>query len=161
MAIVEKRKVGETANFTCILSKALIRAGHARNNATHLERMGLGGLPLFAIDTKNVLPRIRSVIQRAYEKDLPETFKEVGIEVLSGEAAFVDPHRITHDCQVISSEKFIIAVGTRPLVPPISGLAKLDYLTNENLYELDTLPKSLIILGEGLMVSNMLLPLED
>ncbi len=46
-------------------------------------------------------------------------------------------------------------------MPPISGLAKLDYLTNENLYELDTLPKSLIILGEGLMVSNMLLPLED
>ncbi len=150
VAIVEKRKVGgNCTNFTCIPSKALIRAGHAKNNATHLERMGLGGLPLFAIDTKNVLPRIRSVIQSAYEKDLPETFKEVGIEVLSGEAAFVDPHRITHDCQVISSEKFIIAVGTRPLVPPISGLAKLDYLTNENLYELDTLPKSLIILGGG------------
>jgi pyruvate/2-oxoglutarate dehydrogenase complex dihydrolipoamide dehydrogenase (E3) component len=150
VAIVEKRKVGgNCTNFTCIPSKALIRAGHTRNNATHLERMGLGGLPLFAIDTKNVLPRIRSVIQSAYEKDLPETFKEFGIEVLLGEATFVDPHRITHDCQVISSEKFIIAVGTRPLVPPISGLAKLDYLTNENLYEMDTLPKSLIILGGG------------
>lgn len=150
VAIVEKRKVGgNCTNFTCIPSKALIRAGHVRENATHLERMGLGVLPFFAIDTKNVLPRIRSVIQSAYEKDRPETFKEVGIEVLSGEASFVDPHRITHDCQVISSEKFIIAVGTRPLVPPIRGLEKLDYLTNENLYELNTLPKSLIILGGG------------
>lgn len=150
VAIVEKRKVGgNCTNFTCIPSKALIRASHARRDAIHLERMGLGGPSPAGIDTTNVLPRIRSVIQKAYEKDLPETFKEIGIEVLPGEAAFADPHRIIHDCQVISSEKFIIAVGTRPLVPPISGLASLDYLTNENLYELDTLPKSLIILGGG------------
>ena len=150
VAIVEKRKVGgNCTNFTCIPSKALIRASHIRRDATHLERMGLGAISPASVDTANVLPRIRSVIQKAYEKDLPETFKEVGIEVLSGEASFVDPHRIIHDCQVISAEKFIIAVGTRPLVPPINGLANLDYLTNENLYELDTLPKSLIILGGG------------
>jgi pyruvate/2-oxoglutarate dehydrogenase complex dihydrolipoamide dehydrogenase (E3) component len=111
--------------------------------------MGLGAHSPVNIDTSNVLPRIRSVIQKAYEKDLPETFREIGIEVLSGEASFVDSHRIVHDCQVISSEKFIIAVGTRPLVPPIAGLADLEYLTNENLYELDALPKSLIILGGG------------
>lgn len=150
VAIVEKRKVGgNCTNFTCIPSKALIRASHARKDATHLERMGLGAPSPNGVDTTNVLPRIRSVIQKAYEKDLPETFKEIGIEVLLGEAAFVDRHRIIHDCQVISAEKFIIAVGTRPLVPPISGLANLDYLTNENLYELNTLPKSLIILGGG------------
>ena len=150
VAIVEKRKVGgNCTNFTCIPSKALIRASHVRRDATHLERMGLGVFSPASVDTANVLPRIRSVIQKAYEKDLPETFKEVGIEVLPGEAAFVDPHRIIHDCQVISAEKFIIAVGTRPLVPSISGLASLDYLTNENLYELDALPKSLIILGGG------------
>ena len=32
---------------------------------------------------------------------------------------------------------------------PLAALRDLDYLTNENLYELDTLPKSLIILGGG------------
>jgi pyruvate/2-oxoglutarate dehydrogenase complex dihydrolipoamide dehydrogenase (E3) component/anti-anti-sigma regulatory factor len=150
VAIVEKRKVGgNCTNFTCIPSKALIRASHARKDAAHLERMGLGAHSPVNIDTSNVLPRIRSVIQKAYEKDLPETFREIGIEVLSGEASFVDSHRIVHDCRVISSEKFIIAVGTRPLVPPIAGLADLEYLTNENLYELDALPKSLIILGGG------------
>jgi len=150
VAIVEKRKVGgNCTNFTCIPSKALIRASHLRRDVIHLDRMGLGSLSEPDVDTTNVMARIRSVAQKAYEKDLPETFKEIGIEVLPGEAAFVDPHRITLDCQVISAEKFIVAVGTRPLVPPISGLSDLDYLTNENLYELDTLPKSLIILGGG------------
>jgi pyruvate/2-oxoglutarate dehydrogenase complex dihydrolipoamide dehydrogenase (E3) component/anti-anti-sigma regulatory factor len=150
VAIAEKRKVGgNCTNFTCIPSKALIRASHLRRDATHLDRMGLGTLSSSGVDTTHVLDRIRSVIQKAYAKDLPETFKEIGIDVLEGAAAFVDSHRIILDCQVISAEKFIISVGTRPLVPPIRGLSELDYLTNENLYELDTLPKSLIILGGG------------
>jgi len=150
VAIVEKRKVGgNCTNFTCIPSKALIRASHLRRDAIHLDRMGLGSLSEPDVGTTNVMARIRSIVQKAYAKDLPETFKEIGIEVLPGEAAFVDPHRIILDCQVISAEKFIIAVGTRPLVPPIRGLSDLDYLTNENLYELDTLPKSLTILGGG------------
>jgi pyruvate/2-oxoglutarate dehydrogenase complex dihydrolipoamide dehydrogenase (E3) component/anti-anti-sigma regulatory factor len=111
--------------------------------------MGLGAFSATGVETANVLARIRSVIQKAYAKDLPETFREIGIDVLSGTAEFVDPHRIIRECKVVSAHKFIVAVGTRPLVPPISGLADLDYLTNENLYELDTLPKSLTILGGG------------
>ncbi|MEN6617289.1 MAG: FAD-dependent oxidoreductase, partial [Syntrophorhabdus sp.] len=151
VAIVEKRKIGgNCTNFTCIPSKALIRAAHARKDAFHLESLGIGGFNIDNIDTANVLPRVRSVIQSAYTKDLPETFQEIGIDVLSGAAEFVDPHRIIRECQVVSAKKFIIAVGTRPLVPPIKGLADIDYLTNENLYELDRLPKSLTILGGGI-----------
>ena len=151
VAIVEKRRVGgNCTNFTCIPSKALIRAAHARKDAAHLDRLGFAGFKIDDVTTANVLSRIRSVIQGAYTKDLPETFQKIGIDVLSGGAEFVDPHRIIRECQVVSAEKFIIAVGTRPLVPPIKGLADIDYLTNENLYELDALPKSLTILGGGI-----------
>ena len=150
VAIVEKRKVGgNCTNFTCIPSKALIRTSHVNRELTHIDDMGLSALSMTGTDTKNVMTRIRSVVQKAYEKDLPETFREIGIEVLSGAASFSDPHHILIDGRSISSEKFIIAVGTRPLVPPIKGLKELDYLTNENLYELENLPKSLLILGGG------------
>jgi pyruvate/2-oxoglutarate dehydrogenase complex dihydrolipoamide dehydrogenase (E3) component/anti-anti-sigma regulatory factor len=151
VAIVEKRKVGgNCTNFTCIPSKALIRAAHVRKEAARLDRFGLAGIQIDGVDTANVLSRVRSVIQNAYAKDLPETFQKIGIDVLPGGAEFVDPHRIIRECQVVSAEKFIIAVGTRPLVPPIKGLADIDYLTNENLYELDALPRSLTILGGGI-----------
>ncbi|MHB8111591.1 MAG: dihydrolipoyl dehydrogenase family protein [Syntrophorhabdaceae bacterium] len=150
VAIVEKRRTGgNCVNFTCIPSKALIRAAHARKEAAHLDRLGLDRFLIGEIDTANVLSRVRSVIQSVYSKDLPETFREIGIDVLSGAAEFVDPHRIIRECQVVSAEKFIIAIGTRSLVPPIKGLADIDYLTNENLYELDALPKSLTLLGGG------------
>jgi len=34
-------------------------------------------------------------------------------------------------------------------MPPINGLAEVDYLTNENFFQLEELPESLIILGGG------------
>ena len=92
VAIVEKRKVGgNCTNFTCIPSKALIRTSHVNREATHLDDMGLSALSMSGVDTKNVMTRIRSVVQKAYEKDLPETFREIGIDVLSGAASFSDP----------------------------------------------------------------------
>ena len=92
---------------------------------------------------------MRSVVQRAYEKDSPETFEAIGIRVLSGSAEFLDRHRIAVDGRPLSARSFIIAAGTRPLVPPIDGLDQIDYLTNESVFELDELPGSLMILGAG------------
>lgn len=150
VAIVEKRKLGgNCTNFTCIPGKALIRMSHVSRE--------LGALPPFGeqepfpagLDSRHVMDRVRSVTGRIYEKDLPETFEKIGIQVLHGAAAFVDRHHIAVDGRRISSEKFILATGTRPLVPPIPGLREIDYLTNENLYELEALPRSLLILGGG------------
>jgi dihydrolipoamide dehydrogenase len=72
VAIVEKRKVGgNCTNFTCIPSKALIRTSHVNRELTYLDDMGLSALSMSGVDTKNVMTRIRSVVRKAYEKDLP------------------------------------------------------------------------------------------
>jgi pyruvate/2-oxoglutarate dehydrogenase complex dihydrolipoamide dehydrogenase (E3) component/anti-anti-sigma regulatory factor len=150
VAIVEKRKIGgNCTNFTCIPSKALIRAGHVARELAHLDHFGLQTSPEIVLDTHHVMARIRSVVQKAYEKDLPETFEEIGITVIPGRAAFTNRHTVGVDGTILTADKFIVATGTRPFIPPITGLQEIDYLTNENLYELDGLPKSLIVLGGG------------
>jgi pyruvate/2-oxoglutarate dehydrogenase complex dihydrolipoamide dehydrogenase (E3) component/anti-anti-sigma regulatory factor len=149
VAVVEKRKVGgNCTNFTCIPSKTLIRLSHTNREISRLMSAGLlaGETP---VDGKMVMAHIRSVVRKAYEKDIPETFEQIGITMLSGSAAFVDRHHITVNGQTISASHFVLAVGTRPLIPPISGIDDVVFLTNETLYELDDLPKSLIILGGG------------
>ncbi len=149
-AVVEKRLVGgNCTNFTCIPSKTLIRLSHTNREVSRLVSLGLLAGETTAIDSRRVMPHIRSVVQKAYAKDVPETFEQIGISMLSGSAAFIDRHHIKVDERIISASYFIIAAGTRPLVPPISGINDVDYLTNETLYELDDLPKSLIILGGG------------
>jgi pyruvate/2-oxoglutarate dehydrogenase complex dihydrolipoamide dehydrogenase (E3) component/anti-anti-sigma regulatory factor len=150
VAVVEKRKVGgNCTNFTCIPSKTLIRLSHTNKEISRLFSLGLLDGNTTNLDSRNVMAHIRSVVQKAYEKDVPETFKEIGIAMLSGSAAFVDRNHIQVDGRTISASRFIIAVGTRPLIPPIPGMGDVDFLTNETLYELDDLPKSLIILGGG------------
>ena len=150
VAVVEKRKVGgNCTNFTCIPSKALIRLSHLNRDINHLDRLGLWSGPTPDLNGRRVLAHVRSIVQKAYEKDLPETFERIGIDILLGVASFVDHHRVDVSGKVISADKVIIASGTRPMVPPINGLQDVDYLTNENLYEQEDLPKSIIILGGG------------
>ena len=150
VAVVEKSRVGgNCTNLTCIPSKALIRLGHTSRDMAHLERLGLLTLPDGGPDRTRVMAHIRGIVRKAYEKDLPETFERIGIRMISAQAAFVDAHRIRAGGRTLSARKFIIAAGTSPFIPEIPGLAGIDYLTNESLYKLDDLPRSLIILGGG------------
>ena len=150
VAVVEKNRVGgNCTNTTCVPSKALIRLGHLNHGLTHLSRLGLLAHDAEKLAGRNIMPHIRGIVGRAYEKDLPETFEAIGIRMISGKASFVDPHHIAVDGKIISAAKFIIATGTSPLIPDIPGLKTIDYLTNETLYALTDLPGSLIILGGG------------
>jgi pyruvate/2-oxoglutarate dehydrogenase complex dihydrolipoamide dehydrogenase (E3) component/anti-anti-sigma regulatory factor len=150
VAIVEKRKFGgNCGSYTCLPSKTLIRAGYVNSLLHRLDNFGLSSAVPVNIDTSNLTGHIRSVIQKAYEKDMPETFQRIGMDTIEGEAEFVDNHHVIVNGELISSDKFIVAAGTRPMVPPIKGLQDINFLTNETLFELDKLPASLIILGGG------------
>jgi pyruvate/2-oxoglutarate dehydrogenase complex dihydrolipoamide dehydrogenase (E3) component/anti-anti-sigma regulatory factor len=150
VAVVEKLRVGgNCTNATCIPSKALIRLSHLSRDMARFDRLGLLAVAGGGLDSRRVMAHIRNIVQKAYEKDLPETFESIGVHVISASAAFVDPHHIQANGQTFSADKFIIATGTIPLIPDINGLGTIEFLTNETLYRLDDLPKSLIILGSG------------
>jgi pyruvate/2-oxoglutarate dehydrogenase complex dihydrolipoamide dehydrogenase (E3) component/anti-anti-sigma regulatory factor len=150
VAVIEKSKVGgNCTNSTCIPSKALIRLSHFSRDMAHLDHLKLRAVPGGGLDGRMVMAHIRKIVQIAYEKDLPETFEKIGIQVIMSSAAFVDPHEIQVNGQTLSADKFIIAAGTSPLIPDIHGLGNIGFLTNETLYQLEDLPKYLIILGSG------------
>ncbi len=150
VAVIEKRWVGgNCTNLTCIPSKSLIRVGHVGSEISRLGDFGLALAPTPGLDTKNVMPHIRAIVKRAYEKDLPETFQSIGVDIISGSASFVDNHKIKVANESITADKFIIACGTTPMIPNIPGLEDVDFLTSENIYELNELPRSMIILGGG------------
>ena len=150
VAVVEKSKVGgNCTNSTCIPSKALIRLSHLSRDMKRLDRSGLGSAPAGTLVSRMVMPHIRGIVRKAHEKDLPETFERIGISMISAAASFIDPHHINVNGRPLSARKFIIATGTSPFIPPLEGIDHIDYLTNESLYQLDELPRSLIILGGG------------
>ena len=100
-------------------------------------------------DTQNVMTHVRSVIRSVADSHPAQSFEALGINVTFGEPIFIDNHQIQLNQQTVSSDKFIICTGSAPLVPPIEGLENVPYLTNKNIFDLKTLPESMLVLGAG------------
>lgn len=142
--VVEKDRPGGECTWSgCIPSKALINQAKAMHSARQFAEV--------SVDGAAVLTRVRDVSERVYLDETPEVLEQAGADYLKGRARFIDAHHIEVDGQRINGRKFILATGSRPLLPPIEGLDSVDYLTNESLFQLQDLPQSLLVLGGGVI----------
>lgn len=159
--MVEAERLGGDCTWTgCIPSKTLLKAGKVAHQIKQAGKYGLmDGEP--EINFRKVMQHVDKVRREVYEDaDRPEIFEEMGIEVVHGSASFVDSHTIEIQLKGggvrrISSKKFIIATGAKAFVPPIPGIKEVDYLTNESLFEIEELPKELLIIGGGPIGTEM------
>jgi pyruvate/2-oxoglutarate dehydrogenase complex dihydrolipoamide dehydrogenase (E3) component len=139
---------GDCLNTGCVPSKALIRTAKAVHEARHAEKYGIKNMqPEF--DFKEVMQRVHGVIKAIEPHDSVERYTKLGVDVITGEAKIIDPYRVEVNGEVLTSKNIIIATGARPLVPPIKGLDQIDYLTSDNLWEIEEQPERLVVLGGG------------
>ena len=75
--------------------------------------------------------------------------RKEAIDLLRGEARFLNEHEIDTGERRLSFEKAILATGARRVVPPIPGLAEVEPLTNRTALDLTDLPASMVIIGGG------------
>jgi pyruvate/2-oxoglutarate dehydrogenase complex dihydrolipoamide dehydrogenase (E3) component len=143
-----QRLGGDCLHYGCVPSKTLLRAAKVAD----LMRRGIEyGLPSVApeVDLARVNEHVRRVIDTIQAHDDPERFRGYGAEVLFGHARFLDPHTLDFRDRRIRARRFVIATGSRPLVPPIDGIETIPYLTNESVFALEQLPPRLVVLGAG------------
>jgi pyruvate/2-oxoglutarate dehydrogenase complex dihydrolipoamide dehydrogenase (E3) component len=72
-----------------------------------------------------------------------------------GAARFVDEHSVDLDGERVSAKAWLIATGSSPALPPVPGLAEVPHLTNKDIFYLEKLPQSMIILGGGPIALEM------
>ena len=101
------------------------------------------------VDFKQVVKRIKSVIDTIQVHDSEERFCSLGVKVVFGHARFINEHMVEFDGKIIAADKWVVATGSSPVVPPIKGLAGTPYLTKKEIFYMDKLPASMIILGAG------------
>jgi pyruvate/2-oxoglutarate dehydrogenase complex dihydrolipoamide dehydrogenase (E3) component len=70
-------------------------------------------------------------------------------EVIFGTARFTDPSTIVAGDRVIQSKAFLLTTGARPSIPPISGIRDVPFITYEQIFHNDVLPRTLLIVGGG------------
>lgn len=149
VTLIEKHKMGgDCLNTGCVPSKALIRTAKALSEAKHSEQYGIQRMEA-EFDFKEVMARVHKVIEKIEPHDSVERYTGLGVNVIQGEAKILDPYRVEVNGETLTTRNIIVATGARPLVPPIPGLDKIDYLTSDNVWELQALPQRLVVLGGG------------
>jgi pyruvate/2-oxoglutarate dehydrogenase complex dihydrolipoamide dehydrogenase (E3) component len=155
--LVEKETAlgGDCLYFGCVPSKTLIRTAHVYHFMKNAEEFGLPSVDLPPVDYRAVAKRIQSVISTIQKHDSVERFCSLGAKVAFGNPAFLDDHTIQLNGSKYTANKWTIATGSSPGIPPIEGLDKTSLLTNKEIFSLDHLPKSMIVLGAGPIASEM------
>lgn len=149
VALVERDRMGGECLWTgCVPSKALIAAARAAHQAAHAGRFGVR-VDGVTIDPAQLFARIAEVQQRIAPHDSPERFRGLGVHVVQGTATFADAHTVMVGGEPLRARHIVIATGTRPTVPPIPGLAEVPYHTNETIFGIGRVPRTLLVVGAG------------
>jgi len=149
VAFIEKDRIGGDCTWTgCVPSKTLIKSARVAYQMRTANRFGLAPVDT-AVDLKRVMEHVRSVIAEIYSHTTPEALRNQGIDVFPGEPHFINAHTISIGDQTLSANYVLICTGAHPFIPPITGLDKTSYLTYQNIWDLNVLPKHLVITGGG------------
>ncbi|MBD3270458.1 FAD-binding protein [Candidatus Peregrinibacteria bacterium] len=146
--LVEKNKIGgDCLNYGCIPSKALLSIAKTIASGKNSSHFGL------KIEGKTDLKKIAKTIKERQniikKHENPKFLQEMGIDVQIGEAKFSGTEQIKVEKNNFSAKKFVIATGSRPNIPSIKGIENINYFTNENIFENTSLPKNLLVIGDG------------
>ncbi len=147
VAIIEKGALGGSCvNAGCTPTKAYIasarRAWAARNGAEH--GVSVGGE--VSVDLKTIKARKDRIVEDKH-KGLRKMLDHDHIELIKGEAKFVDAHTVVVNGEKLRAERIFINVGGRPRIP--DKWESVNYLTNRTILELEKIPDHLLIVGGG------------
>lgn len=147
--LIEKGRMGgDCLNFGCVPSKSLISAGRVADNIRHAAQFGIEAQEP-TINFARVHDHIHDVIDSIAPLDSVERFEALGVKVLQTPARFVSPREVDAGGTRVIAKRFVISTGSAPLVPPIPGLDKVPFWTNETVFDNREKPEHLIVIGGG------------
>ncbi|WP_304525084.1 FAD-dependent oxidoreductase [Halomonas sp. I5-271120] len=149
VALVERDKMGgDCLNTGCVPSKALIRSARLAQDMREAKRFGLS-VAEPEVDFPAVMGHVHRAIEEVEPHDSPERYRGLGVEVVHGDAWLQTPWEVRVGERVLTTRHVIVATGARPRVPELPGLEDSDVLTSDNLWQLESLPERLVVLGGG------------
>lgn len=146
---------GDCLHFGCVPSKTLIHSARLYHSMKQGKRFGLPEIVPPEVDFKLIAERIQSVIDIIQVHDSVERFNKLGVDVKFGSPCFADEHVIRLNGKRLSARAWVIATGSSPATPHVDALKNISYITNKELFSLDNLPDSMIILGAGPIAIEM------
>jgi dihydrolipoamide dehydrogenase len=148
--LVERGELGGVCtNSGCIPTKSLLNSAkqyaHAREGAQ------------FGVETSGVTFNLGTAMKwkqetiKTLRSGIAFLMKKSKVEIIQGEAQFTGERMIRVNGEDFEGTNLIIATGSSPVIPPIPGADKPNVLTSKQILEIEQIPKSLVIVGGGVI----------
>jgi pyruvate/2-oxoglutarate dehydrogenase complex dihydrolipoamide dehydrogenase (E3) component len=149
VVLIEKHKMGgDCLNYGCVPSKSLLAAAKRAQMMRDAGPFGIKAVEP-GIDHRLVNEHVKSVIAAIAPNDSVERFTGLGVRVILGAGKFKDKSTVEVNGEAIKARRFVIATGSSPAIPPIPGLDKISYFTNETIFDVNYRIGHLIVIGGG------------
>jgi dihydrolipoamide dehydrogenase len=148
--LIDPGPLGTTcARVGCMPSKALIHAADTFHNRRFFDDLGIAGSGMLVCDPAIVLKHVRRQRDRFAGGMVKTTQELAGDRLICARAKLLDEHRIQAGEEIIRAKRIILAVGGEPVVPDDWKPFSDRVLTSETVFEQESLPKKIAVIGLG------------
>ena len=156
IAMIGTGPVGGTCvNVGCVPSKYLLEASHSVFNAANPKMPGVMAAQA-RFDFSEVMSGLRSYVEHARESKYSRVIENyANVKLINGLGKFIGRKTVLisdyngDKVSVVSGSNILIATGARPALPDIDGLKETGFLTSDTIWDIDSLPESVAVIGGG------------
>lgn len=154
--MIEKSVLGGTCiNWGCVPSKTLIHDALFSHAMRQGRTRGIGAGPE-TMDFDRLMSHKEDVVRHLRQTRYVDVLQNApNITVIKGTARFTSPREVTVGDTTIRCDRLLIATGGSPRILDLPGLSEVDYLTSRTALLLKRFPRSLIIIGGGVIAMEL------
>jgi dihydrolipoamide dehydrogenase len=147
-ALIEKEYIGGTClNVGCIPTKTLLRSSRLFEECRKGSAYGVE-IPSVRLNLAAVMQRKNRIVA-TLTRGVESLLKRSGVEVIRGHARLSSKHSVQVGKDTYQAKNILIATGSRPAIPPITGIDSKKVLDSTGILELAELPGKIAIMGGG------------
>ncbi len=156
--LFDKRALGGVClNEGCIPTKTLLNSAKVLENAKEASKYGVQLEGSIMADFGKIMKRKDKVVRKLVA-GVKAKMKHAKAEVVMAEAVVKEKRgdviTLVADGNEYQATRLLVCSGSEAAVPPIPGLDSSNVLTNREILQLKILPKSLVIIGGGVIGSE-------
>jgi mycothione reductase len=148
-AVVDSGPMGGTClNVGCVPSKMLIYPSDVIGAFNEAQALGVHG-SVSSVDFKNIMNRMHALVNHDSNQQAEAVRRTPDLKWYNQRGEFISDYTMRVAGEEIRAEMVFIVSGTRVGVPKFKGIETVNYLTSDTVLNLETQPKSIVIIGGG------------
>lgn len=150
VVLFEKRNMGGVClNEGCIPTKTLLYSAKIYDKTKEAKRFAIH-IEDASFDFKRIISRKNKVVRKLV-LGVKAKMDNAKVNVIEGEALIVNKNTISCNEESYQFDHLLICTGSHTFIPPIPGVKEVDYWTHEDALSTKEQPKSLIVVGGGVI----------